>query len=216
MDGALKPMRGYKPFINFKVLPLLALSVFGCIGVSFAALNESNTLQKPDVDVKRFFPQYTHYRARNLIPAKHGTEDLFEKIEKEFHKKLDLKYERWGTSHTFYIVYRNDLRIGLIHGNNVQISNGLLQVFVVYDAAYTIKDIYVQKIASHDAHSFRSKYYRKQYNQFGINALPDWAYIHPPVRAPSNNTITDHRTFVDAVMVNVLFVKHLFLPYENH
>jgi hypothetical protein len=180
---------------------------------AFAAIN--CTLDHPDRDIKRFFPESTNYRVRDLFPFRHGSKELVPTLEREMGGQLDAEYESPLTPQTFYVVYKDSQYIGLIHGMNAHGQKGPIQAFVIYKPDGQIKDIFIQKVSSPDAPAFRSKYYRRQFASFGTAHVPEVAHVKPPVRLPSKETINDHHSVARAVRLSVLLVKHLYNKFKE-
>lgn len=188
----------------FAMSPLAAQAAVSC------------TLDHPDRDVRRLVPESTTYRVRELIPFRHGPKDLMRVIERELQQgKLDKEYETAETPYTFYAVYKETTMLALILGINARVSNGPMQLFVVYDKNGKIRDVYVQKISADDATAFRSKFYREQYRKFSLDHLPEESEVLPPLRSPSAVTLRDHDAFRRAVKYSALLVRHLYNKFKE-
>jgi hypothetical protein len=173
------------------------------------------TLDHPDQDVKRLFPESTSYRVRELIPYRHGKRDLMQRLARDLEYDLDKEYETKETPFTFYVVYKKSDYIGIILGTNLRGENGPIQVFLAYGKNGKIREAYVQKISSSEASAFRSKFYREQYRKFGLSNIPDLPYVRPPVRQPSSEVLKDHQAFIRGVRLNILLVKTLYNEFKE-
>lgn len=199
---------------GFYVMIVLMLHFLAFISAALAA-SVSCTLDHPDQDIKRIFPESTRYRVRDLMVFRHGRKDLWALLDREMGGRLDPEYETKETPYTFYVVYKDKEYIGLILGNNAGGVSGPIQAFVAYEPKGGIRDVYLQRISSKDATAFRSKYYRRQFSRLGVNLLADEGYAKPPIRSPSNEIIKDHQAVVHAVRLNNLLVKYLYNEFRE-
>ncbi len=179
-------------FLGFVVCPL-------------AFAGPSAVLEHPDQDVKRLFPESTHYRVRDLFWSRHVTPDVRAKAKAEGVASASAEEPCM-----FYAVYSGKQMIGLIHGESYEGKSGQHEVFVAYRRDGRISDIHLQRFAAQDVAHFRSKYYRTQFQKHGIGSVFDVAHILPPVRIPSADTLEEHHALVKALRENVLTVKHLY------
>lgn len=172
-------------------------------------------LERPDQDIKRIFPESDNYRARDLIPLRHGQKDLMAQVEHGLGYKLDSEFETTETPFTFYSVFKDNQKIGMILGTNIRTVTKPMQLFIAYEITGKIREIYPQVIHSKDAPAFRAKPYLSQFMTFSLDEVPDPAYIKPPVRMPSQETLRIHQALLRAIRFNALLVKKLYLPFKE-
>lgn len=175
----------------------------------------SCTLEHPDHDVKRLVPESTSYRVRDLIPIRHAKKGLMLELQKQLGSDLNAEFENESTPYTFYIVYKEREYVALIFGTNAAAVDGPMQIFVVYSPKGKIRDVFVQKMSSPDAPHFRSKYYREQFRKYTLATNIEEAFVKPPVRSPTKQTILDNQNFIRAVRLNILLVKNLYNQFKE-
>jgi hypothetical protein len=138
--------------------------------LSFAATGCD--LNNPDRDVFRLFPGATRYVAkyRSLTP------DELAATVAQLDERLRGIYEPLSVPYTFYEIYRQDERIGYIHGVNQKGQFGGLQVFVALDLSGTVRSFYIQKMVGRSAGKFRDGQFGKAF--IGIS-LKDFQKYDP-------------------------------------
>lgn len=104
---------------------ILGVPAFGAIGC---------TLSNPARDLKALFPGMTTYRedVRELGKLPQGRA-AYADLQARLGGDLDPVYEGFETPYTLYSVFKDDARIGYVHGVNVPGRGGVIQVFLAVD-----------------------------------------------------------------------------------
>jgi hypothetical protein len=124
-------------------------------------------LNDPDRDVKRFFPTSTGYKTAYLSIQKSGGEILLKEVEKRLGDNFQGIFETIDVPYTIYTIFRNEKKIGYIHGVNQKSTYGGMQVFLILDTKGIITAFYIQKLTSKAATQLRSKEFGDQF--VGLN-----------------------------------------------
>jgi hypothetical protein len=119
-------------------------------------------LNNPDRDVQRLFPESTSYKEIYTSIGQRGGDPLMKKIKDRLGNAYLPLYAPLDVPYTYYEIYRNQKKIGYIHGVNQKGQFGGIQVFIAQDLTGEIKAFYIQKITGMSAGKFReAKFARK-------------------------------------------------------
>ena len=132
----------------FSVLFLCCIysHVFAAVGCS---------LDDPDRDVKRLFPESSGYLSKFITLKEIGGQDLQGKIEEQLGDKFDAVYENLDVPYAYYIVLKGKDPVGYIHGVNQKGRFGGIQVFMSQDLNGRVKLFYLQRISGQMANKLR-------------------------------------------------------------
>lgn len=177
------------------------------------------SLNYPETDIKRLFPQSTRYEVNDVVPARISLSvnkkkirmPVMDLIATRLGSKLDSEFETALSPLTFYTAHNSKGLLGVVLGTNVRIETGMMQLFVVYDSSLKrVKNLYIQKMDSKDAPYFRAFTYRKQFLGASYNSFPEDALILPPMKDPPPQTLRDHHAFVRAIKYNMLLMEYVY------
>jgi hypothetical protein len=145
------------------VLALLTvvLGVSCSAAVCFAAVGCS--LNDPDRDVKRIFPQSTSYRTDFITIQERGGDKLKAEVERRLGDTLDNVYETSDVPYAYYTILKGKEVIGRIHGVNEKGLYGGMQLILATDPGGRIVAFYYQKLSSPEASKFRSHAFTDQF-----------------------------------------------------
>jgi hypothetical protein len=145
------------------VLALLSvvLVVSFSAAVCFAAVGCS--LNDPDRDVKRIFPQSTSYRTDFITIQERGGDRLKAEVERKLGDTLDHVYETSDVPYAYYTILKGKEVIGRIHGVNQKGLYGGMQLILATDPEGRIVAFYYQKLSSPEASKFRSHSFTDQF-----------------------------------------------------
>jgi hypothetical protein len=143
----------------YGVIVLLCLNV--SLGEVFAAVG--CTLNDPDRDIRRIFPEATGFKTEFITVEEAGGEKLSKEIEERLGDKLDSVYEALDVPYAFYRVLKGKELIGRVHGVNQKGEYGGIQIILATDTEGIVVDCYYQKISSPEARKFRSKEFVGQF-----------------------------------------------------
>ncbi|MBT7469462.1 MAG: hypothetical protein HN692_03545 [Candidatus Cloacimonetes bacterium] len=195
------------------ILLLLALNfvqiIFGAVGCS---------LNDPDRDVKRIFPNSTGYKTEYISIESRGGKELATKIEVQLHDLLNPKYEALSVDYSYYTILRGKEMIGRIHGVNQKGIFGGMQLILATDLDGKIIDFFIQKISSPHAKKFRNKEFTKQF--IGLT-IADFDLFHAQKEGKINKLISpsekyndDFKSIVRGLNKNLLLLKYFQFEKE--
>ena len=133
---------------------------------SFAAVGCS--LDDPDRDVRRLFPESTGYLTKLLTLKEIGGEVLKNKIEEKLGDKFDSVYEDLEVPYAYYIILKGKDPIGYIHGVNQKGKFGVLQLVIAADLEGRIIAFYYQRISSPESSKFRASQFTGQFKGLSL------------------------------------------------
>jgi len=190
-------------FVIFLVLCIFSSPAFAAVGC---------TLNDPDRDVKRLFPESTGYRTDFISIKEIGGGALFQKIEQELNDKLDTVYETIDVPYSFYDVLKGKDVIGHIHGVNQKGKYGGMQLILATDLKGKILDFYYQKMSSPEASKFMDKNFTKQF--IGLT-LEDFLKGNLKMSDPSKANHEDFLATLRGLKKNLILLKELKLNSES-
>ncbi len=138
-----------------RILSLSILSILMLANVCLAAVG--CTLNDPDRDIKRVFPDFTGYRTDFITIEEVGGIELRKRIEERLGDKFDSIYETIDTPYAYYTILKGKETIGRMHGVNQKGFYGGMQLILSTDLKGRIVDFYFQKISSPEAKAFRDE-----------------------------------------------------------
>ena len=113
------------------------------------------SLQDPDRDVRRLFPQSTGYRTTFITIEEVGGEKLRRIIEKKLGDDFEPVYETIDVPYAFYTILVKKKIIGYIHGVNQKGEFGGLQLILATDIKGKILNFFYQRISNPEAKKLR-------------------------------------------------------------
>lgn len=162
------------------------------------------TLNDPDRDVQRLFPQSTGYRTNFVTIQEKGGETLKKKVEDELGDQLDNIYEAIDVPYAYYDVLKGKEIIGRIHGVNQKGTYGGIQLIIATDLEGRIIGFYYQKISSPEARVFTDKNFTSQF--IGLK-LDDFMKGTLAVTDPSKENARDFQATLRGLKKNLILLK---------
>lgn len=144
------------------------------------------TLSNPARDLKSLFPEMTSYRedVKELNKLPKGRE-LYEALKVRVGGDLDPVYEAFETPYTLYSVFKNEQRLGYVHGVNVPGRGGVIQVFISADPTNAaITRLFFQRLESPGGAALRAKETRAQF--VGLTLADFYKHDYYAVTDPTN------------------------------
>ncbi|MEK6590012.1 MAG: hypothetical protein AABZ11_04960 [Nitrospinota bacterium] len=142
-----------------KILSVLCLTIMFFLslvsGVSWAAVGCS--LDDPDRDTRRLFPESTGYKTYLITILEKGGEPLARRIEGKLGDSFEPVYETLDVPHPYYQIFKGKEHIGWVFGVNQKGEYGVLQLILATDLKGKILNFYYQRISSPDAKKFRNR-----------------------------------------------------------
>lgn len=182
------------------------------------------TLNDPDRDVKRLFPQSTGYRTEFIMIKERGGETTVREIEQKLDDKLDPTYESMEVPYAYYTVLKGTKPIGRIHGINQKGIFGGMQLILATDLDGTITGFFYQKLSSPDAKKFRDKTFTRKF--VGLTLADFYVHTIEPgskddvisgIPSPSETYSDDFDSTIRGIMKNLiqLDIFHLDRSFDT-
>lgn len=211
-------------FVAKRRLAILPVSLFICflavllyfamvVPVSAAVNCELNY---PASDVPRLFPESTSFIKSYFSFAQRGGDPLLRKVEARLGGYTAL-YAPLNVPYTLYEVYKDQKKVGYVHGVNQKGQFGVLEVFVSLDMNGTIKAFYIQRMAGAWAKKFTSNKFGRQF--VGLS-LKDFERYDPAsgkgsgkvaaIENPAPEAKTDFFGLLRAVKKNLVLMDEFF------
>jgi len=189
----------------FETLLLFAILIF-FTEVAYAAVGCS--LNDPDRDVKRIFPESTGYKTTFVTIKEKGGETLKKEIEDKLQDKFEPIYESIDVPYSFYTVLKGKDVIGYIHGANQKAKFGGMQLIIATDTKGRIINFYYQKMSSPEAGKFMDNKFTSRFN--GLT-LDDFIKGNLSINDPSANSPEDFRATLRGIKKNIILLDTLLL-----
>jgi len=170
------------------------------------------TLNDPDRDVKRLFPNSSGYRTDFITIKEIGGQALYQRIEQEIGDKLDSIYEAIDVPYSFYDVLQGKDVIAYIHGVNQKGTYGGMQLIIATDLTGKVTAFYYQKMSSPEAAKFIDEKFTKQFIGLTLN---DFMQGNLKISDPSKNSSDDFRATLRGLKKNLILLKELKLRKKS-
>ncbi len=169
----------------------------------FAAIGCS--LNDPDRDIKRLFPDATNYKTDFISIKDTGGQPLADEIQQKLGDKFEPVYETLDAPYAFYTVLKNNKLLGYVHGVNQKGRFGGMQLVVTTDPNGVIIDFFYQRLSSPEAKKFRDPNFTKQF--IGLT-LADF-YRHKPqdkIKDPAEKSNSDFKATLRGLFKNLILM----------
>ncbi|MEK6545935.1 MAG: hypothetical protein AABZ28_05345 [Nitrospinota bacterium] len=138
------------------LLPMIIVALlFFKPAISWAAVG--CTLNDPDRDTRRLFPESTGYKTTFITILEKGGEILARKLEEKLNDSFEPVYETLDVPYAYYQIFKGKEHIGWVFGVNQKGEYGGLQLILATDLKGEVLNFYYQRISSPDAKRFRDK-----------------------------------------------------------
>lgn len=203
---------------KFKVIAIILIAVSAVIftrGVSFAAIG--CTLNDPDRDIQRLFPQSTGYKTDFITIQERGGEKLKKEVEQKLGDTFDPVYESLDVPYSYYTVLKSKDAIGYVHGVNQKGTYGTIQIILATDTNGKIIGFYYQKISSPEAEKFRAKSFTDKF--LGLT-LADFYKSDDPngkvaaIKDPTEKNKDDFRAAIRGTKKNLILLDTFLLSHK--
>jgi hypothetical protein len=171
------------------------------------------SLNDPDRDIKRLFPESTGYRTEFVTIKDQGGPVLYEKVQKELGDNLDPVYEPIDVPYAFYVVLKGKAVAGIVHGVNQKGTYGGMQIILATNPKGQILSFYYQKMSSPEAAAFMNK---KFTGQFTGLALENFLKGGLTVKDPSKGNRADFEATLRGIKKNLILLKELKQGGDAH
>jgi hypothetical protein len=167
---------------------------------AFAAVGCS--LDDPDRDVKRLFPDSSGYKTTFVTIKEIGGEALGKEVEDKLGDKFDPLYEGLDVPYAYYTILKGKDVIGYIHGVNQKGKFGVLQLVVATDPEGKIMGFYYQKISSFEPAKFRDNAFTSQFK--GLNLADFYGVVK--IIDPSANSPEDFKATLRGIKKDLILL----------
>ena len=204
---------------SLKVISVLIAAIFTVIfacAISFAAIG--CTLNDPDRDIQRLFPQSTGYKTDFITIQERGGEKLKKEVEKKLGDTFDPLYESLDVPYSYYTVLKGKETIGYVHGVNQKGTYGTIQIILATDPDGKIIGFYYQKISSPEAEKFRDRSFTDKF--IGLT-LEDFYKSSDPngrvaaIKDPTGKNHEDFKATIRGTKKNLILLD-TFLLNRKH
>jgi hypothetical protein len=169
------------------------------------------SLDDPDRDVKRLFPDSTGYRTTFITLKEIGGESLQKDIETKLGDRFDPLYESLDVPYAYYAVLKGKEPVGYIHGVNQKGAFGVLQLVIAADLKGKILSFYYQKISSPESGKFRDPAFTEAFK--GLS-LADFQEKASKIADPSANSAADFKATLRGIKKDLILLNE-FLSREG-
>lgn len=173
------------------------------------------SLNDPDRDVLRIFPESTNYLTEYISIDSRGGAELQKELEQRLGDAFDDKYEKTSVEYSYYTVLKGDQIIGRIHGLNQRGMFGGMQLILATDPDGVIKDFYYQKLSSPEAKVFKSPEFTSRF--IGLSLKDFYKYAQDDTNAlakiadPSSQSSEDFINTMRGIKKNLIQLDFFFL-----
>jgi hypothetical protein len=172
----------------------LYTNVFAAIGCS---------LDDPDRDVKKLFPESSGYRTTFVTLKEIGGDTIKNQIETMLGDKLDAIYENLDVPYAYYTVLKGKDPVAYIHGVNQKGKFGVLQLVVATDLTGKIIAFYYQKISSPESAKFRDSVFTTKFKDL---SLVDFTEKAAKIPDPSVNSGEDFKATLRGIKKDLILL----------
>jgi hypothetical protein len=202
-----------KIILAFLFLGTFLTNVFAAVGCS---------LDDPDRDVKRLFPDSSGYKTTFITLQEIGGQAVKEQVEARLGDKFDTVYENLDVPYAYYTVLKGKEPIGYIHGVNQKGKFGGLQLVVATDLKRNILAFYYQKISSPESAKFRAESFTGQFKGLRLEDFSGYDVTSKTAQGgriaeisdPSTTSAEDFRATLRGIKKN-LILQDEFLRWES-
>ncbi len=200
------------------------------LGSTLAAAAVGCSLNDPDRDVMRIFPDATSYRTEFVNINDRGGEPLAARLETVLEDELDPVFEALDVDYAYYTVLAGSDFIGRIHGVNQKGMYGGMQLILATDPSRVIVAFYYQKLSSPESARFRNEAFTSRFVGLSLDdivvlrtaegarredaRLTASAADKPTIEDPSEESAEDFRATLRGITKNLLLLR-AFFPIEE-
>jgi hypothetical protein len=132
------------------------------------------TLNDPDRDIRRLFPESTGYKTHFITILERGGKALADRVEKKLGDSLEPVYETLDVPYAYYQVFKGKEHIGWVFGVNQKGEYGGIQMILTTDLNGKILDFYYQRFSSPDAGKFRQKSFTGTFKNLTLKEMESY------------------------------------------
>lgn len=204
-----------RPFVCTCVLiGTLAVSATSASAAVGCSLND------PDRDIQRIFPEATGYSTEFITIKERGGDKLREEVEARLGDALDPLYEATDVPYAYYTVLKGKETVGHVHGVNQKGKYGGMQLILATDPHGMIVSFHYQKISSPEAKRFRDESFTNRFRGLTLADFYTYGSGSEEERAksplgdienPSETSGEDFAATLRGIMKNLILLDEFML-----
>jgi len=194
----------------------LAVLCFACFLSALAYGAAGCTLNDPDRDVKRIFPESTGYKTTFITIQEKGGKDLMKKIGERLGDKLDPVYESPEVPYAYYTILKGTGVIGWIHGVNQKGLYGGMQLILATDPDGKIIDFYYQKLSSPEAGKFTDPAFTEEFKGLTLADFYENKGRLSKIEPPAEKSHEDFIATLRGIKKNLILLDEFILSKEKN
>lgn len=168
------------------------------------------TLNNPDRDIRRLFPEATNYKTEFISIEDNGGEELLKECQLKLKDKFEPRYEAIDVPYAYYTVLNKTETIGYVHGVNQKGMYGGIQLILASDPNGVIIDFYYQKITSPEAKKFKDRAFTKQFVGLSLKDFYDIG-LADKIKAPVEDNTEDFTFTLRGIKKNLILLDEFKL-----
>ena len=178
------------------------------------------TLNDPDRDIRKIFPDATGYKTEFISIEEKGGQKLADRLESTLKDELDSKYEALDVPYAYYDVLKGREIIGRVHGVNQKGKYGGMQLITATDTNGVIVAFYYQKISSPESRRFRDKEFTDLFISLTLDDFIKWKNAPPDgleetkigrIKDPTEKSRGDFEATLRGMMKNLFLLQEFKL-----
>ena len=193
---------------NARVKLLICIQIVALLAAHTAYAIVGCTLNDPDRDIPRLFPESTGYETAYITIEEKGGEALNKEIEKELGGTFEPIYETIDVPYAFYTVFRDKKVIGYVHGVNQKGRYGGMQLMISSGMDDKVRSFWYHKLSSPEAAAFVDTKFTDKFTGLTSDDLIKGNYS---IADPSKNGSYDFRATLRGLKKNRILLKKLLL-----
>jgi hypothetical protein len=182
------------------------------------------SLNDPDRDIRRIFPEATGYRTEYITIDERGGDSLAAVIEERLGDELDEVYEALDVPYAYYTVLVGKRPVGRVHGVNQKGTYGGMQLILATDLEGKVLNFYYQKTSSPESGRFTSEAFTGQFEGVTLTDFYRYAALPDSVRRagrlgaisdPSEKSAEDFSATLRGLKKNLILLDEFFLDNRH-
>ena len=168
------------------------------------------TLNDPDRDIKRLFPNATNYKTEFISIEERGGKKLAEEIQLKLGDTLEPTYESLDVPYAYYTVLHGKETIGYVHGVNQKGTYGGMQLILATDPNGVVIDFYYQKLTSPESRKFKDKGFTSLFKKLSLAHFYT-KDVTESIKAPSEKSRADYLATLRGIKKNLILHDEFLL-----
>ena len=183
---------------------IIILSAVTLIHIPHGEAAVGCTLNDPDRDIIRVFPDSTGYKTEFITIEERGDDELMVEVETKLGDKLDDVYETSDVPYAYYTILKGKEPVGYMHGVNQKGMYGGMQLILATDLQGKIIDFYYQKISSPEAKKFNDDGFTEQFAKLTLENFTNGSL--EGITDPSEQSSADFNNTLRGLKKNLILL----------